>query len=414
MRFAPRLDRINNTRASDHLNLIRGLAAFAVLVGHTRALFFTNYSSLSKPSFLLKLLYFLSGLGHEAVLVFFVLSGYFIGIAVLRAATDQWCWSRYLLQRLTRLLVVLVPGLSLCAFWDFSGIHLLGTNGIYGGNVSSGGVITWAVAHRLTWATALGNLVFLQGISVPTFGSNGPLWSLNYELWYYILFPVLVLAVLFLARKPWLTLMYACCTVLIVLLVGRDILIRFPIWLLGAVVALTAPYIRGRQICLACGAGLLHVSTLWVSRAHIAGKVVADYIVGISFATFLLAVLTFRDPSHNSGYARKAKLLAGFSYTLYLVHLPFLVFVRALLLPNNERWTPDGRNLICGVLLVTFATLYAYGIATLTEFKTESVRRAVETMTNLSSRDQHPPDGPQRQPTPPTENAARTVFHRAL
>jgi peptidoglycan/LPS O-acetylase OafA/YrhL len=37
----------------------------------------------------------------------------------------------------------------------------------------------------------LGNLVFLQAILVPTWGSNGPLWSLAFEFWFYIWFPTL-------------------------------------------------------------------------------------------------------------------------------------------------------------------------------------------------------------------------------
>jgi peptidoglycan/LPS O-acetylase OafA/YrhL len=40
----------------------------------------------------------------------------------------------------------------------------------------------------------IGNYAFLQGIYVPTFGSNGPLWSLANEFWYYIAFPFLVCA----------------------------------------------------------------------------------------------------------------------------------------------------------------------------------------------------------------------------
>ena len=53
----------------------------------------------------------------------------------------------------------------------------------------------------LTWPVLAANALFLQTIvaarnaphPVPTFGSNGALWSLSYEFWYYLAFPLLVL-----------------------------------------------------------------------------------------------------------------------------------------------------------------------------------------------------------------------------
>jgi hypothetical protein len=33
----------------------------------------------------------------------------------------------------------------------------------------------------------LGNFAFLQTICVPIFGTNGPMWSLANEFWYYII-----------------------------------------------------------------------------------------------------------------------------------------------------------------------------------------------------------------------------------
>src|ERR1035441_502485 len=51
-----------------------------------------------------------------------------------------------------------------------------------------------SVALRSTLPAFFGNLFFLQSVVSPVFGSNGPLWSLSYEFWYYILFPVLMIA----------------------------------------------------------------------------------------------------------------------------------------------------------------------------------------------------------------------------
>src|SRR5580704_14044623 len=69
--------------ASAHLDLIRGFAAWAVMWGHLRALFFVDFQQIQYHNPLLRLLYFFTGFGHEAVMVFFVLSGFFISTAIL-------------------------------------------------------------------------------------------------------------------------------------------------------------------------------------------------------------------------------------------------------------------------------------------------------------------------------------------
>ena len=38
------------------------------------------------------------------------------------------------------------------------------------------------------------NIFFLQGIYTPTFGTDGALWSLANEFWYYLLFPLGLIA----------------------------------------------------------------------------------------------------------------------------------------------------------------------------------------------------------------------------
>jgi peptidoglycan/LPS O-acetylase OafA/YrhL len=42
--------------------------------------------------------------------------------------------------------------------------------------------------ESLTPISLLGNLLFVQDFKVPVYGSNGPLWSLAFEFWYYMTF----------------------------------------------------------------------------------------------------------------------------------------------------------------------------------------------------------------------------------
>jgi hypothetical protein len=61
------------------LDLARWLAALLVEGGHLRSFVFVDANSAGNVSVLWKPFYYLTGLGHEAVMVFFVLSGFLIG-----------------------------------------------------------------------------------------------------------------------------------------------------------------------------------------------------------------------------------------------------------------------------------------------------------------------------------------------
>jgi hypothetical protein len=67
----------------DHLDLLRGLAALLVLAGHLRAYIFQSAVDLEQAGLQLgvlgKVFYFATELGHQAVMVFFALSGYLVG-----------------------------------------------------------------------------------------------------------------------------------------------------------------------------------------------------------------------------------------------------------------------------------------------------------------------------------------------
>lgn len=112
--------------ASDSLDLIRAVAACAAMIGHLRTLFFVDFGHLSHRSWPLEALYFFAGFGHQAVIVFFVLSGFLISSTVIRShVLGKWSWRDYAINRATRLYVVLVPGLLFGFFWDRMGVGYL-------------------------------------------------------------------------------------------------------------------------------------------------------------------------------------------------------------------------------------------------------------------------------------------------
>ena len=73
-----------------HLELARGIAAIVVVLSHLSAFILVDFPLVQNPSVLTKAVYFICGLGHEAVMVFFVLSGFLITRSI--ANTKNWRW----------------------------------------------------------------------------------------------------------------------------------------------------------------------------------------------------------------------------------------------------------------------------------------------------------------------------------
>ena len=186
-------------------------------------------------------------------MAFFVLSGYLVGSSIVRSGMRDWSWRHYLNRRLTRLWIVLIPSLVLCALIDHIGFSAFGLHGIYGTGRNTNGIIPGPVQPQSTVADFFGNIFFLQGIHVPTFGANGALWSLTYEFWYYLLFPLVMLVAF--AKSSLAKTLASLAALGIVIFVGSTISLYFLIWLLGVVVYV-AP--ASCAVVLAFGVACLH------------------------------------------------------------------------------------------------------------------------------------------------------------
>ena len=186
------------------LDLVRGVSALLVVLSHLRGFLFLDLNELERSGVVTKLFYFVTGLGHQAVMVFFVLSGYFVGGSVLSGLVrNSFTWHGYGISRLTRLWMVLVPALLLTLCIDLLGRHW--NPGAYAGDLCTEFMSGPTPSHPPSWnpMTFAGNLFFLQTISVPVFGSNVPLWSLANEFWYYLIFPLGVFGVKALWTRNW-------------------------------------------------------------------------------------------------------------------------------------------------------------------------------------------------------------------
>jgi peptidoglycan/LPS O-acetylase OafA/YrhL len=363
--------------ASAHLDLIRGLAAWVVMWDHSRALFLVSYDHLEAPSMTLKLLYFITGFGHQAVVVFFVLSGFLISSSVFgKHASGKWTWHDYGIDRLSRLWVVLIPGLVLGFFWDKIGSQFFAATGLYSRPLEDFGSIV--VRDHLGLGTFLGNLFFLQSIYFPEFGSNGPLWSLANEFWYYVLFPLGLFA--WIAWKRGSLKTSGLCTVSFVavaLFVGSPITISFSIWLMGTVLVFAYSKRRLQRASSATlyiiAAGLVLCALLVFERTGHLTDLRGDLMMGVVFTTFLFGVLQLDFGLRNASYERLAQGLAGFSYSLYVLHFPLLLFLRARFAPAGK-WEPDFVHISYWSVLAAIVLACSWFISTFTERRTKAVR----------------------------------------
>lgn len=338
------LSDVRGAAASVHLDLVRGLAAVAVLYSHARVLFMksADQTSITMDSFD-RALYMLSGYGHSAVIIFFVLSGFFIAGSVVRALrTEAWSLSAYLNNRCSRLYVVLVPCLLLTLFWD-SATTVVSSESPSNNDTATAIITDSEAAQRLGAATFVGNLFFLQTILVKTYGSNTALWSLANEFWYYVIFPCAVIAISS-GRSQSARVIAAFFAGGLLWFVGYDIAFGFLIWLAGAALAVMpqcAPLKRMWIFATALTVALVlfGVVLLAVGLNRFADRRVNDVLVAATFALLMYCILHVRDQKLPDAYSRFSRALSGFSFSLYAVHLPLLVFFRACF-TREEGWDP--------------------------------------------------------------------------
>lgn len=367
---------LRGTAASDHLDMMRGLAALAVLVGHARALLMP--SAVEGIGLGDRALYLLTGIATPAVMVFFVMSGFLVGGSVVRATgAGQWSWRDYLLARSLRLYLVLLPALLLAIPWDHAA-QALAVGKTANQDTALAVLTVDQIAQRSTFVTFIGNLLFLQTILTETFGSNHALWSLANEAWYYLIFPCLWLAI-----RPSLGLMtrlaYGGAAVAMLCLVGARIASLFPVWLLGVAVA-ASPRLRwfeSRWVTVAAALPFIASLLLYGTGRVLTKGLVGEYAVALCFTVFMLAVLHRREAGGLGAYSVVAGVLAGCSYTLYVSHLPVIVFLRSLWTLERP-WTLDTWHWLCAALVCVGCLVYAFVLSRLTEAHTDRIRRWVK------------------------------------
>lgn len=170
------------------------------------------------------------------MIVFFVLSGSWVGGSVLaQVRARRFSWWSFLVRRLSRLWIVLVPALVLALGLAPAGLAWFGGTDVYRGSAAYDLVVRPEMGEQLTAAVFFGHVFFPRGIAVPVFAGDVPLWSLAYAVAYYLIFPA-ALGVVY-PRRPLTCAVSGLAALALAAWAGAAIMVLFPVWVLGAPLA---------------------------------------------------------------------------------------------------------------------------------------------------------------------------------
>lgn len=311
-----------NRGLSLYLDVLRFGAALVVLVTHLA------YSELSGG-----MLAYWRFVGNDAVMVFFVLSGFVIAHV---ANTREHTLGEYATSRLARLWSVAVPALIITLLLDAWGARL--DPAYYSQWWNANADPLWRSLRALSFT---GQLWF---DNVRIF-SNGPWWSLGYEAVYYAIFA----ALFYLAgARKWLV------AGALMVIAGPKVLVLLPIWWLGVWTwkrTRRAPLPADKAALAFFGSLLAYGIFRWSfvplflkgATYHVLGiaetahylafsdEFLASYIIGPLVALHILGAhgLGVHLARYLERWQKPIRWTAQSTFALYLLHYPMLRFADA-------------------------------------------------------------------------------------
>lgn len=356
---------------SPGLDVLRGAAAVLVVLAHARDATFRAHDLDPAGSGAVRLLLGPASLSQEALAIFFVLSGYLVGGQVLHLVrSDRFSWANYLAKRLSRLWPVLLPSLLVTFLAD----RLAQAVSPETFRALSSG------PHGAS--TAACNAAFLMPTRCEPYGSNFPLWSLSYEMWFYIVFAGASVAVASLWRRRFTAAGVAVAvTAGGIAVFGIDLLRLMPAWLVGALIAAA----QHRAIRFA---RVGHDNRVFPRRAWgwalvllAVGCLVSNLLrpseslrfLLVAFATAPLLWLCARSRSSSPnpllGFGR---WIGGWSYSIYAFHRPLVVLIALL---SQQWWAADAAiSVVASYAIALLAMMAIYPLSRVTERHTGAVR----------------------------------------
>lgn len=319
------------TMQSDQLDSLRGAAAIIVVLAHANQIFIApNYYT---PVPLVGLL------ASSAVMVFFVLSGFLIFKSIeknLERNKGEFSFSQFCYSRLLRLWPPLVLALFLMAFFYIIAPLFFpsGTNNFLpaiGNYIPRDG-------YFIEEKEIFGALFFFNGFFSTTPSSNGPLWSLSIEFWYYIIAGFVVwkkkwwkvpcyisaLVIVWIGSTEQQFTYYLCvwwAGYLLGLLHSKQAIPSTKLlWILSTMFFSSAAVLASRYIFVAYSNNPI-AQSFWLTAYF-------NISIGLGFSTML--ALMFKGAII---FPTNFKSVAAYSYSLYILHFPIFLFIFGLTQP---------------------------------------------------------------------------------
>jgi peptidoglycan/LPS O-acetylase OafA/YrhL len=149
-----------------------------------------------------------------------------------------------------------------------------------------------------------------------------------------------------------------------------EILIFFGVWLLGASASLWTKRVPPWWL-----AACFLIPILIVARAEILKVPYGwQYLLGVAFA---LVIVSLANGSRRWFFSKPSAYLADFSYSVYLIHFPVLMFVTSAVFSLTRYGIKiqfDAIGLIWFVAVFQLTILLAWVVSLFTERKTEALR----------------------------------------
>lgn len=297
-----------------------------VLLNHCKNTFSPAYCDLpaEQQNIITMAITMLCRMGHEAVIIFFVLSGFLVGgrgFERIKAGTMNI--KSYAIDRFSRIYPPLIAAIILC------------------------GITTYITGEtectHFTWLNVVGNILNLQGICCDNIIT--PFWSLSYEVWFYIVLGTLSFVLM--SKRDSLKIVGILLFVasLSVFCCGLSMHYLL-IWLLGAVAFIARPQKKNRFILLLAFFGFIFCVFFWQlsEDSHSlefvikgANKKLLEIIMSLMACLFLQQIILFEPKTKVANKIEKSLgYMAKFSYTLYLSHRVIFLWIIAYLWPMNS------------------------------------------------------------------------------
>jgi peptidoglycan/LPS O-acetylase OafA/YrhL len=337
-----------------NLDALRGLLAVYVAIGHCRWLLWGGHAAWlaaphaaweTVPAYASAVFRY----GREAVMVFFVLSGFFIHFrAAGPAARERFQAAPFYRRRWHRLAAPYFFALAITVICDLIGRAWWPT--LYEARTGDSIVDTTFIVGGYSQASVVPAVMLLPSSLGRDFGSNGPLWSIAFEAVYYALYPLWLRV----RRRSWAAAFVAIPAMCLVsaLVPVRifpvAVLMYYPIWLAGALLAerVAAAGVPARAVAAGAalfvtGAGLYLLTDLMLLR------VIASVMFGAGL------VMAFGGAqSRDRLVVPLFERLGVRSYTIYVVHFPIVALMSAYVFETFGRrplhgWLAAGGAFVC-------------------------------------------------------------------